>query len=285
MQTPKVYWKRAGYVAIQDRSGSMVRFGGSKDSLDFRFEGEKVGDICPRFKVGILGLSKEHINQLTVWNPVEAITKARKIQVFAGYEKDSLLNPIFEGYVLNAMPTNPPEMWMNFDCIYGLGQLTQIRDQKVMHESLETIAKELAWNLDMKFYWASEKVDKDKKSKFVLAGSKMDCLRKFVDSNGLMVYNDGGILTFSDVRGWNGKVKRPTNISIDTGMLGLGNVSLKGAVIRRRLDDTAGLFSWVHLTSSIVPSANGDYYVIKKKHVGHFRGDDWYTELDTIRKG
>ena len=42
--------------------------------------------------------------------------------------------------------------------------------------------------------------------------------------------------------------------------------------------------SWVRLESKIIPSANNSYYVVAKRHVGQYRGDDWFTELETIRR-
>ena len=37
--------------------------------------------------------------------------------------------------------------------------------------------------------------------------------------------------------------------------------------------------------SKFIPKVNDDtYFVIKKKHTGHFRGEEWFTELDCIRR-
>ena len=67
-------------------------------------------------------------------------------------------------------------------------------------------------------------------------------------------------------------------------MLAVGNITTAGAVVRTRLDDSSGIFSWIDLRSSLVPSANGKYVIIRKKHVGHLRGNEWYTEFETIRQ-
>lgn len=279
-----VFWKRIGYIAIEDRNGKMIKFGGSYDSLDFRFEGEKVGDIYPRFKCGILGLSMDHIQQLTVWNQAEAVKRARKIQVFAGYEKDGIANPIFEGFILTAMPTNPPEMWLNFDCLCSLDQAIPVDKEYVAVGTIKSIFKEIATILSLGCRWDSKKVDPDKRVKFSIRGTKSGLANRFAEAFGLKVYNNNGVLTALDPREWYNDAKNAVEISTDTGMLGLGNVTMAGATIKTRLSDRAGLMSWINLKSKIVPSANGNYYVIRKKHVGHFRGDEWYTELETIRK-
>lgn len=282
-QEQKVYWGRAGYVAIEDRSGKMIKFGGSEDSLDFKFSGEKIGDINPKFSVGILGLSVEHINQLAVWDINVAASKPRRIQVFAGYSHDSLANPLFDGYVINAIPTSPPEMWLNFECLYSLGDIRPIEVQYEKKGTLEEIAREIAGNMKMPFKWSAETVDKEKEAKFVFSGSKTDSVAKFASAFGVIVYNNNGVMTVTDNRGWYGDVKNAEVVSTESGMLGIGSVDMRGAIIRKRLDNTSGIFSWVKLQSSLIPSANGDYFVIKAKHVGHFRGEEWYTELETIR--
>ena len=68
-------------------------------------------------------------------------------------------------------------------------------------------------------------------------------------------------------------------------MISIGKVDIAGATIRTRLDDSSKLFSWINLQSVIIPKANGLYVVIKKKHKGHLRGGEWFTELETIRQG
>ena len=110
--------------------------------------------------------------------------------------------------------------------------------------------------------------------------------RKFAESFGVIVFEEFGILYAIDNRP---QLYPPSGTIIEvsqrTGMLALGNITLAGATIKTRLNDKSGLATWVSLTSEIVPKANGLYIVVRKKHTGHFRGQEWTTELETIRQG
>ena len=77
--TPR-YWKRVGWVEIELDDGSMRSYGGTNDSLDFRFSGEKTGSIYSSFTVGILGLSRNTITALTVWSTANAPRRTRRLK-------------------------------------------------------------------------------------------------------------------------------------------------------------------------------------------------------------
>lgn len=283
MTTERVYWKRAGYVQIQDRNNRMVSYGGSRDALDFRFEGEKCGDIYGEFSVGILGLSATTINDLTVWNPADAIERSRKIRVFAGYDIDALANPIFDGFILEAIPTSPPEMWLNMRCMCNLDKSGPVVNKRMIYGKIPDLFDEVAKELSLEARIDAKGIDEEGSYGFRMEGKKIDLAQRFADTFNLTVYDDNGILVATDKRPWLAKPQRSMSLSIDNGLLGVGGISVAGATLRRRLDDTAGLFTWVDLKSTLVPSASGRYNVIRKKHKGHFRGEDWYTELECIR--
>ena len=282
----QVYYKRIGYVSIEDANGNMRSYGGN-DGLDFKFSGEKVGDIYASFEVGVLGLSAETINDLTVWNPAEAIVSSRKIKVYAGYENGGIENPLFEGIIIEAIPTNPPEMWLNFKCLRFVDRESEVSNPSMLKEvKLIDIFQRIGEDLGLNTRWESEKVDKGKEVSFDYSGSKSQICDKFAAAFDLVVYEENGILYSGDKRPqMNGPHGTIVEINQNTGMLALGNITLAGATIKTRLNDKCGLMSWVHLTSVIVPKANGMYVVIRKKHYGHFRGQDWTTELETIRQG
>lgn len=287
MADGQVYYKRIGYVSIEDANGNMRSYGGN-DGLDFKFSGEKVGDIYASFEVGVLGLSAETINDLTVWNPAEAIASSRKIKVYAGYENGSIENPLFEGIIIEAIPTNPPEMWLNFKCLrLGDKEAEVDNPSMIKNVKLKNLFRYIGDEFGLKTRWIANTVDGDKKvSLFDYSGSKCQICDKFAAAFDLTVYEENGILYAGDKRPQmndpNGTI---IEINQNTGMLALGNITLAGATIKTRLNDKCGLMSWVHLTSIIVPKANGMYVVVRKKHCGQFRGQDWTTELETIRQG
>lgn len=281
-----VYWNRMGYVAIEDRSGRMIEYGGANGALDFKFNGEITADICPTFNVGILGLSLDTVNQLTAWNPAETYERKRKIEVYAGYEQDGISNPLFSGFVIEALPTNPPEMWLNFKCMMNINDSGPVKssDKDTEKRTLEEIWNEIAKANNVKARWEAKRVDKDKKVVFSFGGkSPRKLITEFMDRfNVLCVFIDG-VLVCKDDRPWQDPQNPVEIINTQTGLLGIAGVSVKGATVKRRLSDTTKCFDCVRVVSEIMPKANGSYMILSKRHVGHFRGDDWYTELELIR--
>lgn len=279
------YWKRVGYVAIEDRSGRMRAYGGENGGLDFRFDGQFVGDLCPKFTVGILGLSTDTIQDLTTWNIAESVKKGRKVEVYAGYEKDGLATPLMKGIIIEAYPTNPPEMWLNLTCMMSKDASAPVEKSERFKGKVRELLKEIARRMGKTSRWDAEKEIGDKDTVSIIGGNPTKMAERFASRYGVIVYEDNGILVSKPKREWlTGAAKMAEPLSMETGLLGLGNVTMAGATVKRRLDNTARLLSWIKLTSKIVPKANGYYYVISKRHVGHFRGNDWYTELKLLRK-
>lgn len=285
--THEYFWKRIGYVEIEDYDGGMVKYGGSVDGLDYKFDIKYSGDIACQFTVGILGLGRDTIQRLTVWNYAQAITRARKIAVYAGYEKDGLPRPIATGIITQAIPTTPPEMWLNFTCLIGKMDFDP-KDPMTMTDTTtsEILAKIAGMNGYMSRWDAKEVSGSKKVAKYYLNAAPSWMLSKFAEDFGVYVYWDDSTLVAVDKNAWaTQKVQSVTEvIGPSSGLLAIGNVDLKGATIRRRLDVRSRLMTWVRLESAIIPSASENYFVIGKRHVGQFRGNDWYTELKMIRR-
>jgi len=280
------FWGRKGFVKIEDESRKMVSYGGPLcNGLDIKFKVEKLtGDAVVAFEVGVLGLSSDTINHLTVWNPQESFDRMRRIEIYAGYEKDGLSSPIASGYVIQAYPTNPPEMWMNFFCLNLINLKNPIKGvAEMVGKTRKEIFAKAAEVLKLTPDWGASKGD-DKVAKFAFDCNIMSLIDKIKDEFDILVTADNGKLTARDKRGYT--EKPPKNVPIvdlEHGLLALGNVTLSGATIKTRLSDMAQLFSWIYMKSVIVPKANGYYYVVRKAHVGQLRGQDWYTELQLMR--
>lgn len=211
----------------------------------------------------------------------ESVQQKRKVEVYAGYE-DSGTSLVFRGYVFEAKPTSPPEMWVEITCLPDL-----INDNVVEIDKTGTpdvIGLYLASLLKLNFRndWSvSGKSDMRFKYSGKLSGAPLS----FANSLGIKVFFEGDTFVMTDKRGWLKEVKNSRTINMANGMIGIPKVDMRGAVIRVRVDDSYGLCSWVYLESAIFPKANGYYFVIKKTHNGHFRGENWYTDLETIRAG
>ena len=291
-----VYWKRKGYVEIEMSDGSWRRFGNEENALDFRFHcAIPSGTMCPKFTVGILGLSKEHINALTVWQMAKAAKslstngkgRYRRIKVYAGYAKDNIANPLLDGCIIRAMPTQPPEMWLNFECLH-ISSRYNVTDQvksSIKNKSLYYIAKSLAKliNLDS-VLWQSERVQKSRKASFLLQSTPLIMIDEFAHRFNLSIGYSGGMMVVMDRHPEQGRIYNATVLSADTGMIGVPRVNEVGADVKMRLNNSIRQFSWVYLKSELLPSANGYYYVISRQISGQLRGHDWTSSLKLIRE-
>lgn len=295
MQEQRTYWNRTGYLKIQMDDGTTQQFGGEGEMFDMKFDGLKFGDFYSTFTCSILGLTREHVNALTVWDKGQAIQKKRYIEVYAGYASNGsdMSKPIFAGYVMNAIPTSPPEMWMNFECIRawdkdqcitGVGTMRDASPRQILEKIAEVM--ELDFNLTS-FMSSTIKWD-DEKYTFAFDGKKkVQLTYDFAHQFNCICIDQNGTVVAADRREW---LKAPKHIasevSQDTGMLAVGNVDINGAKIVHRLNNTFELLSWVDVKSRLIPKMGArPYFVRSMRHTGHLRGDKWQTELNLIRQG
>lgn len=277
------YWGRAGHIEID---GVTVPTNG----LDFKFDIEKIGDVYPKWKASILGLSLDTIRKITVWNPAVAVSQMRGIRIYAGYNGIIGEKLLCNGTIMNAMPTQPPEMWLNMSGMMSFKDRRMISEPyKIRNKTKEEIFKEICGKIGKpcRYEVKNDQYAKIKGFQFVFEGMYGDLPAKFAAQFDFIVYLDDDTLVCTDKNAQLQKPKKrskPEIIDIEHGLISVAGVDVKGATIRTRLNDSYKLMDWVELHSELVPSANGVYYVIKKHHVGHLRGDDWYTELTTIRK-
>ena len=295
MQEQRTYWNRIGYLKIQMDNEEMQQFGGDGEMFDMRFDGLKFGDFYSTFTCSILGLTREHINALTVWDKGQALQKKRYIEVYAGYSSngDDMSKPIFAGYVMNAIPTSPPEMWMNFECIRAWDKDQCVTGVETMRDAsprqiLQKIAEILEVDFNLTSCMSSTIKWDEEKYTFSFDGKKkVQLTYKFADQFNCICIDQNGTIVAADRREWLKAPKRiAREVSQDTGMLAVGNVDIAGAKVVHRLDNTFSLLSWVDVKSRLIPNMDArPYYVSAFRHTGHLRGDKWQTELELIRQG
>ena len=295
MQEQRTYWNRTGYLKIQMDNEGMQKFGGEGEMFDMKFDGLKFGDFYSTFTCSILGLSREHINALTVWDKGQALQRKRYIEVYAGYSSngDDMSKPIFAGYVMNAIPTSPPEMWMNFECIKAWDKDQCVTGVETMRDAsprqiLQKIAEILEVDFNLTSFMSSTIKWDEEKHTFSFAGKKkVQLTYDFANQFNCICIDQNGTIVAADRREWLKSPKRiAREVSQDTGMLAVGNVDIAGAKVVHRLDNTFSILSWVNVQSRLIPKMDSRPYFVKAfRHTGHLRGDKWQTELELIRQG
>ena len=162
--------------------------------------------------------------------------------------------------------------------------------EPMYNKPISEVAKKICDMMGFKYFWRSLNVKESTKINFNFTGCRDTALTKLVDGlNLVVILGDNNDVYFYDKKAWNTiPIPRPIDIpiiNIESGLLMVGNVDAAGAKIRVRLNDTYSLFSWIKLESKLIPKASGYYFVLSKTHKGHLRGEEWYTELELIRKG
>lgn len=282
------YFGRIGYVEIEDPNGNMVKFGGDgKECLDIKFEVQKVYGIYSNFKVSILGLSGETINDLTYFNPADSYSNSRRINVYAGYSEMGGAELLAHGYIFTSKPTNPPNRWLELNCCryYALKKTIEkpeILTGKTVNEIFERCAKEMG----VKPVWEAKKLDGSKKvSAFQISGSVDLLSEKFAGTFGCICnLLDSETLVCRDRSEFRDEPTDVKELNIYTGFIDTVGIDVGGAKFRVRMNTRYQTGDWLHFTSQVNPKYNDYYYIVDVKYVGHLRGNDWYCELTTLRK-
>ena len=92
------------------------------------------GTVFSQGTISVCGLSKEHINQLTTFQGAYLATQNDKyIRLTAGYVdgKDDESAVIFDGLIFKAIPTMPPDVWLNMEVFSNLDLVSEEKEISV----------------------------------------------------------------------------------------------------------------------------------------------------------
>ena len=252
-------------------------------------------------RVSICGLDQDTIQQLTSFVDYGTTLNERKlIKLEAGYGDKKAL--IFNASILSAIPTLPPDIWLNCDVInsYELQQTyinMTIEEGLTFEEYCKTVANKIGVPLEMKIKdtnYLSSKMSGTSyygnifgfintiENKFPIKAIKKEYgnVVAYIDNGTLIV--DYSVIPNSNERA---KDQNILEINQDTGMVGLPEISMAGylANITTLLNPEIHTGDIINLKSSQIPSANGLYSVIGITYNGEFRGNSWYTTLTCRR--
>lgn len=252
-------------------------------------------------RISICGLEQDTIQQLTSFVDYGTTLNERKlIQFSAGYGEKKAL--IFNASILSAIPTIPPDIWLNCDVINGY-ELQQkyinisIEEGLTLEEYCQTVADKIGVPLEMRvqdnkylaakmsettYYGNIFRLLNTIENKFPIKAIKKEYgnIVAYIDNGTLIV--DYSVIPNSEQRA---KQQNIVEINQDTGMVGLPEISMAGYLVNitTLLNPTIKTGDVINLTSSQIPSANGLYSVIGITYNGEFRGNSWYTTLTCRR--
>lgn len=256
---------------------------GSKrlDGIQVRFDILKtMSSVMNQASIELCNLTMPDIEYLTTYtSQFIAIQKRKRIRLFAGY--DDMVALIFDGDIVEASPTSPPDIWLRCKALSGY------------YNNKDTVSKSIAGNVEIKdiceqatnllglsLNFESETLKTI--SDFSFTGDKLKIIKEINELAGVVAYEEDGILNVLD----KGKSKSGDTLLInkDCGMIGVPRIDPLGIEVKMLLNNTVRIGQKVKLESVMIPSADGVYYIYEIKHEGDLRGVPFYTTIKARRE-
>ena len=323
-ETGNIFFERTGRIEVME--GDRIIFQSSDgttftnqpmkvmNDIDFKFRCSFVSNLSTTnadATVSILGLSRETIQNLCTYMPRGLeMQRRRRVRVYASY-KSYGDNLIFDGDIVSAVPSIPPNNWLTIDAFVGnyrRGELFSITETSsslfglikrsknlTVKKLIENVATAIGMKVHFDITGSQEELDELNRSVrgFNCSGTKQDLYTMINRISDFRVYEMGdGILTAKYISATGGVPKSRQNvvvISEGTGMIGvpkiLAGTADKGKCPPLQVEVTSfinpSIKMWdsVLLKSIYVPGANGTYTVMKIEYSGHLRGKEWYMKM------
>lgn len=271
-------YKRVAYIEIITASGNMKRL----DGLNVRFNvNKRLGAVMNDASISIANLTRDDVEYLTTFtSPWYAIAQHKRIRLFAGYE-DTNTGLLFDGDIIEAMPTMPPDVWLNCKARSGnYGNCTMVSKSIQTQMPVKQLLKEASgWTgLTLEDTCTSEK----SVSGFNFNGGVTQVIEQLNQIGGITVFEDNGTLKAVDTDNPNINATERV-ISKSSGMIGMPKLDPLGCEVTVLLDPTIKLGQKVRVISERIPSASGSYWVYDINYTGETRGEPFYTVLKCRR--
>lgn len=307
---------RIGYVKVlpygrEDTPANWIRFEG----LDIRFDISKpIGAVCMDATISILGMSHDHIRMLTTWAAdAVAFAKPNRIQVWAGYTNNVFC--IFDGSIIYAIPTMPPDVWLNINARSGYYRCAIVKtgDVSLLESDLKPFPK---WVKDMCTFigidydtTAIDEITDTVTFKAYIGTVTLqeviyDLKRECDKRNCIMIESvqTSGKSKFDFKKRYTTTSSSPYVISKDTGMIGVPKITWNeievttllngiGEGLRGNFIDVYSRFAMPGLFDKNgnkrdiddINIYHAEYRVNNVRYHGHLRGDEWYVTYKAWR--
>lgn len=278
--------KRRAYVDFQISTPTQDGQNAKRiEGLNVRFSVQKFrSQVQGKARISICNLATSDIEYLTTYmSPWVEIQKRKKIQLWAGYEDN--LGLLFSGDILKALPTMPPDIWLDCEALGGYyNNLITASFTLQGPITLSEVCTVVSQKLGVPFInEASESVSNHSIDGFCHTGGLTNAVKKINDLGIGCVWVEDEILHMAD-----NEPKQPANKGVrllteQSGMIGLPEPGPVGLDVTMLLDPSIKLGDPIEVRSTRMPSINGVYYPYSLEHTGELRGNAWYTKLKCQR--
>ncbi len=281
MQMPKRYARIEVEVGQKkdEKSQIITHDLQSFEGLNVRFNiTKRRGSTMNRAEIAICNLQTSTVEYLTTINALGGNQKERKVlRLFAGYEDNA--GQIFEGDIIRALPSAPPDVWITAQCLSGYHNNMQLVTLDLKGGvSAKQVCTLVAKQLNLELDWKS--TSKKKLDQFKYQGPMTKAIEELNQIGEIVVYQDDRYLVVEDE-----KMTAPAagewirTFSLESRLIGLPEPDLFGVKFKVLLDPTLKCGQPIRLESKQIPSANGVYYIYSLTHRGELRAEPFYTEL------
>lgn len=269
---------RVCYIEFITASGQAKRLEG----INLQFSVTKsMGAVMNEADITIYNLAMEDIEYLTTFTSQWiAYSKRKRLRIFAGY-KDTGVGLIFDGDIIEALPSSPPDIALKCKARSGAyGNCTMISQSITDAISVKDLLKQAEqWTgLTVKDTSTTTR----KVNGFYYTGSVTQLIGQLNDIPDIIAYEDDGSLCVVDRK--NVDIGTQTRLlNKESGLIGVPQPDAIGIKATMLLDPSIKIGQRIKIESSLIPACNGVYTIYELKHHGELRGSDFCTDITARR--
>lgn len=230
------------------------------EGLNISIQGMKYGNENQNeCNVTITNLQKETRDYiLSETSPFNKNKKPKKLIVEAG-RKSYGTTQIFIGDITNATVSQPPDIALGIKALTGNhSKGNVIARSQPAQTPLRRVAEQVASDLGVSLNYQA----KDKSiANYSFTGGSLKQIEKLQQSGNVNAYLDDGVLVVKD---WNVPLAGKKRVlSLDTGMIGIPEVTEQGIKVKFLLDNQTTLGGGLEIKSKMYPAIDGEYVIFK----------------------
>lgn len=307
MNSDTKYFGRYYHLTIGNPSSPIldVKTEAGKPAMDIKFDVTYArGQVVREGTISVLGLSMKTMQQILKLSAMargDALSKAVRVKIDAGYSSAAGWINLLDGYVWTSTITSPPTMWLQMQVseYHIAGGKSYAGADEVKGQSITKLCKSIAEIYSELEYGNKRQIvfrdkttdnlcDKEKTCSVKLFGKNLrDALvemsKSLSDKVVFTLLRDSsegegvGVICAYD-KDPQKAAKGTILVDEDHGLLSVSGVSVTDATVTQFLTKNQNDLTYLQLVSKLNPQGNDKYIIMQIKHFGHFEGNEWYTQ-------